>query len=389
MDENFFYVILKELFSINFYFKMINLKYFFCGLIAMFVLDSCINHEYLPNAEADILSATIDHADSLLATEPTISDFMVTFRLKDIPKDYHFSPRFTLTDGATISPQNGTVLDFSKPQTYVVTSENKQWQKKYIVDFLIDSPDFEYSFEQVETDSINRYHIFYSLNENQQKIYNWGSGNKGFSLTLSLSNAKKFPEAYPTYQINEGYKGKAAKLVTLSTGTLGASFGAPLASGNLFIGDFVEVNPSDPRIGLHFGRPYKSPTAPVALQGFYKYKAGDKFTVNKPPSSLTKDTWDAYALLFEKGNGEGYLRGDFSFEDPRIVGIARVNSDKYGETSEWTSFEAPFIFKEGKAFDSKKEYFYTIVFAASKEGNIFNGAVGSTLWIDEVKFITK
>ena len=32
---------------------------------------------------------------------------------------------------------------------------------------------------------------------------------------------------------------------------------------------------------------------------------------------------------------------------------------------------------------------YTIVFTSSLEGAIFNGAVGSTLWIDEVSIVTE
>ena len=44
---------------------------------------------------------------------------------------------------------------------------------------------------------------------------------------------------------------------------------------------------------------------------------------------------------------------------------------------------------KSKAFDKNKEYMYTIVFTSSLEGDLFNGAVGSALWIDEVNVVTE
>ena len=54
-----------------------------------------------------------------------------------------------------------------------------------------------------------------------------------------------------------------------------------------------------------------------AIKGYFKYKAGDNFVVNsKTGTNLTKDTWDAYAILFEKSDKNNYLSGDHSFKDP-------------------------------------------------------------------------
>ncbi len=359
------------------------------AVLTVVTFTACVNDDYLANSEADITEAKIT-ADSLLSIKPTIEDFKITFRLKEISEDYVFAPEFKLTPGATISPASGTERDFTSPQTYTVTSEDGDWSKTYTVSFIIDMPNFVYDYELAEEDPDNHYHTFYTFGEDGQKVYDWGSGNLGFSLTLSLTGQEKVPSAYPTMQIDNGYEGKGVKLVTLTTGSLGAAFGAPLASGNLFIGDFIEVNPTDPRLGLNFGRPYKN-SKPVALKGFYKYKAGDEFKVNNAPSQLTEDTWDAYAVLFEKEDQNNFLRGDFSFDDPRIVAVARLDhsNGQYGETDQWTEFTIPFNFKEGKSFDITNDYMYTVVFAASKEGNVFNGAEGSTLWIDEVELVSE
>ena len=66
----------------------------------------------------------------------------------------------------------------------------------------------------------------------------WASGNQDSGLT----NGKKGPETYPTFQADNGVVGRCAGLVTRSTGTFGAMVGMPLAAGNLFIGKFDMTN---------------------------------------------------------------------------------------------------------------------------------------------------
>lgn len=173
---------------------------------------------------------------------------------------------------------------------------------------------------------------------------------------------------------------------TKETGPLGGMFGSPLAAGNLYLGTFSFTMPAIK--STLFGQPYTYEHAPKTVSGYFKYKSGEKFVVNNKPSELTKDTWDAYAILFEKVEKNNFLTGDHNFADPRIVSIARINNDIRIETDKWTPFEMSFDYVNGKSFDADKEYMFTIVFSSSKEGAIFNGAVGSTLYIDEVQITT-
>ena len=59
------------------------------------------------------------------------------------------------------------------------------------------------------------------------------------------------------------------------------------------------------------------------------------------------------------------------------------------DTDEWTAFEIPYNEANNKTFDYKKlengEYAITVVASSSKNGENFEGAVGSTLHIDEFK----
>ena len=98
-------------------------------------LTSCIREE-APNMEADIESITIANAQNILQTEPIIENNNITLRMKTFSGNYKFAPEFKLSNGATIYPASGTVLDFSKPQTYTVTSQDGAWSRQYVVSFI-------------------------------------------------------------------------------------------------------------------------------------------------------------------------------------------------------------------------------------------------------------
>ena len=89
----------------------------------------------------------------------------------------------------------------------------------------------------------------------------------------------------------------------------------------------------------------------------------------------------------EQGNSF-YLHGDDVLTSPQIVKTARVAS--VPPTDQWTPFE---MFFEGQDVDKEKlknnEYNLTIVFSSSKDGDLFEGAIGSTLYIDEVELSFK
>lgn len=71
-----------------------------------------------------------------LKSDPTITNNSVILMAYSNIKDgiKQIAPSFSLTEGATIYPPNGTVRDFSEPQTYIVTSQDGLWQRsiKYL-----------------------------------------------------------------------------------------------------------------------------------------------------------------------------------------------------------------------------------------------------------------
>lgn len=342
---------------------------------------SCIQDE-APNAEADIVVCTVPA--EILRREPIIDNDKITLMVKantDLSKQ---SPEFTLTPGATILPASGTTLDFNSPQYYTVTSEDGRWKKRYEVTYIVTGIGTEYHFEDVKHGGNAGYDIFYESDGNGGSVMDWSSGNGGFAFT-DMSAPR---ENYPTMSSNDGYKGKCAMLVTRSTGKFGADVGMPIAAGNLFMGTFDLLSAiTDPLKATKFGMPFEH--VPTYLTGYYKYKAGTEFSESGKIVQGKHDMFDIYAIFYETSETVRTLDGTNKFSHPNLVSIARIEDAK--ETDEWTQFYLPFKTLPGKTVDKAKleagQYNVAIVFSSSIEGDLFNGAVGSTLYIDEVELI--
>lgn len=358
--------------------------------IGVFSLGSCIRDE-APNSEADITSCRV--TSGILIREAVITNEKVTLYVNDSVDLTRQKPEFTVTEGATISPASGTIRNFTTPQTYIVTSQDGKWKKSYTVEYvfsnLLTKYDFEkikyYEYTNTETNkTIQFFHIFYDT-EIDGSSMDWGSGNAGFMITSSSSHAKD----YPTCQDDNGFKGKCAKLTTRSTGKLGAMFNAPIAAGNLFFGTF-EVNMDNMAKSTHFGVPFKH--VPTELVGYYKYKAGENYTNAKNEEvAEKKDNFDLYAVFYEVTDDVQYLDGTNSLTSDNIVSIARIKDKK--ETDTWTRFAIPFNMCESKSIDQAKvkagKYNIAIIMSSSIDGAKFNGAVGSTLYVDEMQLFYK
>lgn len=369
-------------------------------------LSSCFKEEPL-NAECDIEQAYI-HVDNkillnLLFTNP--SDTLVNvqsdqtkieFTMRPFAALTKQAPIFRLTPGATISPESGSLQDFSKgPVTYVVTSENKQWSRTYQVSIKKGQTTILKEFE-FEDAYLSKGYYNWQENWNGDILGIWATGNSGFNI----SNPSAKPEEYPTVMIKDGYKGKGVKLTTKRTSKLADIVHKPIAAGNLFIGQFDATDAlNDAMKATKFGRPFSFSAKPVKLEGWYKYQAGEKFTDKNMQELDRHDYGTIYAVLYEnideKGNAV-LLYGDNVQTSKQIVALALVGEPHddngkvaIGNTKEWHHFSVDFKYK--KAIDPIKlkngGYSLTIVSSSSSDGANFLGAVGSTLWIDSFKLI--
>lgn len=369
------------------------------------LMTSCIKDE-AANKECDIESAWVEGEayaqyfyDAAEMRKEYISSTQtdITFTVRSlISLSKEIPLNLKLTPGATVTPANGSKQDFTAgPVTYTVTSEDGQWQRTYRVIFVEPAmPMSKLSFENVEVrtpanNNGNSYHHFYEIDASGTRRDIWDSGNLGALMLRTNAN----PEELPTYSTSDGYSGKAVCLNTQSTGNLGAMFGKPIAAGNLFLGKF-DMNKAfsetlkTTQFGIEFDR------EPFRVTGYYKYAPGPTFTdMNQKTVEGRVDEADIYAVFYRNRDAEGnpyYLYGDDVDSEeklkanPQVYKIARVAS--LPPTDQWTRFE---MFFEGRDADDELVknlgFNLALVFSSSKRGAYFEGAVGSTLYVDEVE----
>ena len=366
---------------------------FFASLLLLSVTwTSCIKDEEL-NAEADITKCTLP---AELLTKPDIDVFRpfdkdmnaypIYLPINSSADVTQLAPKFELTPGATIKPENGSTQNFTRPIRYTVTSEDGMWHRTYaIIAQSQKKLPSNFHFETAKTGG--KYHIIYE--ELGDHTLTWGSGNGGFALAVS----KAKPTEYPTYLSPNGYKGNCVTMTTRETGSLGGLVGMPIASGNLFIGQFDIQNAlSKPLEATKFGEPFTH--KPISLKGHYRYKAGPKF-IEKGKEVNKKDMMHIYAVFYEyiptheKPMLDGNIQ-EANYEDPRMVALALLKNPHETKGEEWEEFEITFDYERyGKTIDMQKlingDYYLGIVFAASVNGAKFAGAPGSTLMIDEME----
>lgn len=370
------------------------------ALIGSSTLTSCFKDEPL-NAECDIEQAYI-HVDNPLGMFYQQSDTLIN--VLSTAEDINFvvrkttdltalAPIFNMTPGATIYPDNGSEQDFSNgPIVYTTTSEDGQYKRNYRVNFIFSKDMLEYNFDHFSLNTnapANKYYVWTDLDDEGNPLNNWATGNPGYRMAKGSAQ----PDEYPTTPWSEEGHETCVKLTTCETGKFGSDRKMPIAAGNLFLGEFdtkkaLTANAAGVKgvLATKFGLPIGS--QPVSFSGFYKYKRGDVFTDKNNEVKDSKDYGSIYAVFYDNhdANGEPFvLHGDDVLSSDQIISIANIG--QIDDTPEWTAFNLNFKLQPGKAIDpvklANRGYSLAIVSSSSINGATFEGAVGSTLWIDD------
>lgn len=370
------------------------------ALIGSSTLTSCFKDEPL-NAECDIEQAYI-HVDNPLGMFYQQSDTLIN--VLSTAEDINFvvrkttdltalAPIFNMTPGATIYPDNGSEQDFSNgPIVYTTTSEDGQYKRNYRVNFIFSKDMLEYNFDHFSLNTnapANKYYVWTDLDDEGNPLNNWATGNPGYRMAKGSAQ----PDEYPTTPWSEEGHETCVKLTTCETGKLGSDRKMPIAAGNLFLGEFdtkkaLTANAAGVKgvLATKFGLPIGS--QPVSFSGFYKYKRADVFTDKNNEVKDSKDYGSIYAVFYDNhdANGEPFvLHGDDVLSSDQIISIANIG--QIDDTPEWTAFNLNFKLQPGKAIDpvklANRGYSLAIVSSSSINGATFEGAVGSTLWIDD------
>lgn len=358
---------------------------------------SCFKDEPL-GTECDIEQAFL-HADVPDSLFYSAADSLITvlsaetsikFRVREGADLSALAPQFVITPGATISPASGSAHDFSEGRavTYTVTSEDGQWQRTYTVRVTIRQRTVDelevFGFERFHLDDYNQYYIWNDTTADGYALDDWASGNAGYQITNSSATADMFP----TRVLEQGVSGHGVKLVTLSTGALGEMVGKPIAAGNLFLGKFdLSKTLTNSLQATQFGVPVAK--KPVTLSGYYKYTRGEAYTdADGSVANGVEDSGNIYALVYKNTDAAGnayQLYGDSVKTSGQVVALADLSITQ--ETDEWAFFELDFTYRGAIDADLLEAYGYSvsIVCTSSEKGDLFMGAIGSTLCVDELK----
>ena len=311
----------------------------------------------------------------------------MTIRVRSTADISSLAPVFTVTDGATLTPESGSLQDFANAENntvyYTVKSEDGQWEKTYPVQVIQRNIASEYTFNSSELDaSTGQYTIFSELDESGTSVMTWASGNPGYvmcgvapqtarqqyGMTWASGNpgyvmcgvapqtarqqygdeyVDHIYEFFPTsavypegttietdesspsktkYFMNGGKRAvpEYIHLVTRSTGFFGSSIGMPIAAGNIFQGFFQTT--------IATQRPREA-----------RYTAGEIFTdENGNTVQGKKDIFSIYALFYETDENTEYLDGsihEMNFSHPNLVAIAMLPNPH--ESKEWVDFDIP------------------------------------------------
>ena len=374
-------------------------------IICALTFTSCFKEEPL-NAECDILQAYVDDnnqqqmffnsTDATLNITSTATDIKFTVRRNaDLSA---VAPKFVLTPGATIIPESGTqqYFAYNTPVIYKVTSEDGNYHREYNVSFSYSKDVYEYYFDKFELVK-NKYYEWSDVDDYGQKLNNWANGNVGYSITPTHAT----PEEYPTSPANDGIlHPTCVKLTTCDTGSYGKAMKMPIAAGNMFLGRFVIEKALVPNnqgvrgvLATEFGYGNEITAKPISFSGSYRYERGTTFTDrNKNVVEGRKDYGSIYAVIYKNHTPDGnafVLHGDDVLTSDQIVARAIVNktndSSVIDETMGWVQFNVNFEYTEPIAPQllANHGYSLTIVSSSSNCGANFEGAIGSTLWIDD------
>lgn len=336
---------------------------------------------------ADITSFTFDSES--VAEQPVINaDNTITFKVYDNADITSLVPTIVVSERATVTPASGVAQDFSngKVVTYTVVSEDYSTTKEYRVSVSGSQNVLSFTFEDWGTKDLGEFIEPYNYpNENGLATPNEGA---------QLLNSKTNPVGYPVVIEEQGYEGKAAKLVTRDAReTMASWIGAYITAGSLFTGSFeydmsAALAPGGALKMTHFGVVYEK--KPLRFKGVYKYEPGSPFiraTEQGATETEEVDECAIQAVLYTITSEDETLDGSNidNEDDERIV--ARAKLEDSTAKSAWTEFNLDFKWKEGVAYDAEKTYKLAIVCSSSKDGAHFNGASNSTLIVDNLEII--
>lgn len=274
-------------------------------------------------------------------------------------------------------------IDFNSPIILctVISKDNLAYTEYTIVraDGVALSGDKTYKFDALDWNKIDNG----SANLNYVEPKDWATSNSGIFSIKTMMPSYYSPDK--PYVVTQGpkaeafeAKGMCVKMQTVMTNEAGTGNMVPkVTAGSTFLGTFETVL-TDVLASTSFGVICKSKV--ISVKGKYKYTPGTEFWNNKELDKTGKqDKGSAAAVLYEVASYSETLNGHDLHTSPKIVASAKFTCEP---KTEYTDFTLTMEYK--KSYDASKKYKLAVVFSSSIDGDKYFGAVGSTMWIDQV-----
>ena len=327
-----------------------------------------------PSNEANAIVTS--QADHLEAGQTTI-----TFSVDENATDEQLAalvPTIQVSDGAEYTLGTSS---YSNGKTVTVVAENGD-VAVYTVKVASKTGVLKYSFDEWGESSAS--FLFWTLTFPAPMEDGLATCNAGGAMLEKVG----YKGGLPVLE-DKGYgdDGSSAKMVTLRT--IDATMAPAITTGSVFTGSF-SINAGDQLKSTSFGIAYDK--KPLTMKGVYKYQAGTNFINGSIPDDVKENTGDTdqgsiIGVLYEATDAEGnevVLDGHTIGSSEYHVAVA---SFYCSDQAEWAEFSVDFEMLEGKTYDPSKTYKIALVCSSSKDGNLFMGAEGSTLWVDELEVI--
>lgn len=354
------------------------------AMVGTGLLSSCIKDE-LPNIEVDITNVTSQDKGFIksIINENSVTVFVDTLNTKL----NNLALTLEISEGATITPDPSTIKDYSKPQVFTISSEDRtpgrSWTKEWTINTQIVSANTptKFGFENWYNPEHTAYQMPYdvvNVDGKNQNLYMWASTNNSLGILLAYMFQENLNYThFGTSYVEDGVEGKAVKLRTWGIKQFDPS--KPYCSGSLFLGEFDGAD-TDPLTGTHFGVPFNK--KPVSFKGYYKFE----------PQKLedgTDDTGLIEAVLYRVDSTTPYLTG-YTIKDKtnkNIVAYAEIDPD--AKTNGYVEFNIPFTYTQELNTEDLQNWKYglTIYFTSSKRGDEYVGADNTCLYIDNVEVV--
>ncbi|MFV0366772.1 MAG: PCMD domain-containing protein [Mangrovibacterium sp.] len=346
-------------------------------ILSSLVISSCVKEDYFGlSSTANVLNLQVaNQADQAEIDNETHHISLTMTPGGDISES--IVQILELSSFTTADKQVGDTLNLNQQNTMVLTAEDGT-----VVNWTIEA---KYASEepQLANSDFNLWYqtagSYYEPGSDAENTI-WCTGNAGSAL-LGKYASTPYEKEVGDY---------AVRLETLDNGPLSTMFGAPISAGSIITGEFntEDIDTSNPRAAIDFGTLFTG--RPKSLNITYSYVPGE-VNKNKAGSVLDYgDSCDIYAILEVRSGDEVKRLATAWFRSGDVQAEAKdiELTFTYGELDEsFPDYMKPTngLYVDADLVDYALPTHIIFVASSSYNGDNFAGAVGSLLFVDDLK----